>query len=306
MEIRKLEAFCRVVELKSFTRAAKVMLLSQPTVSEQIRNLEHELDQKLLDRLGREAVPTPAGNVLYNYAAKILKTRDEAIQAMQQYSGRMVGRIVIGCGTIPGTYVLPQLISRFRRMHPSIQATLRITSSRIIAEKVLSGEQELGLIGARWNENGLDWSPMFSDELTLAVHPDHPLAGRKTVSFDELCKHPFIMREPESGTRKVIARILERSGLQEKNLQEAVEIGSTAAVKEAVKVGIGISILSKRAVRDDTACGRLQTVTLQGHDLHRPFYLIQRKNRQLSPVAAVFLDYLQQNDSASDDKINIR
>lgn len=293
MEIRKLEAFCRVVELKSFTQAAKAMLLSQPTVSEQIRNLENELDQKLLDRLNREAIPTPAGRVLYKYAAKIIKTRDEAIQAMQHYSGKMVGRIIIGCGTIPGTYILPQLISRFRRLHPSIQPALRITSSRTIAEKVLAGEQELGLIGARWNENGLAWMPMFFDELTVAVHPDHPFAARQSVSLDDLVKQPFILREPGSGTRKVIARILERSGLQEKDLQEVAEIGSTAAVKEAVKAGIGISILSKRAVLDDVACGSLFTVDLQQHDLHRPFYLIQRKNRELSPVASAFVDYLK-------------
>ena len=295
MEIRKLEAFCKVVELKSFTRAAEAMLLSQPTVSGHIRSLERELDQKLLDRLGREVEPTPVGHLLYRYARKILQTQREAVQAIGQYGGKLIGRLIIGCGTIPGTYILPGLIGRFRLDHPSIKITLRITSSRIIAGKVVSGEHELGMVGARWNESGLTWTAMFSDELTLALHPDHPWALRKSVSLNDIAQEPFIMREPDSGTRKVFARILEKNGLKESSLQEVAEIGSTAAVKDAVKAGIGISILSRRAVIDDVNCGRLVAIAVKGHKLQRPFYLIQRKNRELSPVASVFLDYLRNN-----------
>ena len=296
MEIRKLDAFCKVIELKSFTRAAEAMLLSQPTVSEHIRSLEQELDQKLLDRLGREVEPTPVGRLLYRYARKILQTQNDAVQAIEQYGGKLIGRLIIGCGTIPGTYILPGLIARFRLEHPSIKATLRITSSRIIAEKVVAGEYELGVVGARWNESRLNWTAMFSDELTLAVHPDHSWALKKAILLKDIGKEPFIMREPDSGTRKVFARILEKNGLKETSLQEVAEIGSTAAIKEAVKAGIGVSILSRRAVIDDVKCGRLVAVSVKNHKLQRPFYLIQRKNRALSPVASVFLDYLR--DSA--------
>lgn len=295
MEIRKLDAFCKVIELKSFTRAAEAMLLSQPTVSEHIRSLEQELDQKLLDRLGRKVEPTPVGRLLYRYARKILQTQNDAVQAIEQYGGKLIGRLIIGCGTIPGTYILPGLIGRFRLEHPSIKATLRITSSRIIAEKVVAGEYELGVVGARWNESRLNWTAMFSDELTLAVHPDHSWALRKAILLKDIGKEPFIMREPDSGTRKVFARILEKNGLKESSLQEVAEIGSTAAIKEAVKAGIGISILSRRAVIDDIKCGRLVAVSVKDHKLQRPFYLIQRKNRALSPVASVFLDYLRDN-----------
>jgi DNA-binding transcriptional LysR family regulator len=295
MEIRKLEAFCRVVELKSFTRAAEAMLLSQPTISEHIRSLERELDQKLLDRLGRNVEPTPVGRLLYKYARKILQTQSEAVQAIGKFGGKLIGRLIIGCGTIPGTYILPGLIGRFRLEHPSIKATLRITSSRIIAGKVVSGEHELGVVGAKWNESGLNWTAMFSDELILAVHPEHPWALRKSVPLTDIAREPFIMREPDSGTRKVFAGILEKNGLKESSLQEVAEIGSTAAVKEAVKSGIGISILSRLAVTDDVNCGRLVIVAVKGHKLLRPFYLIQRKNRELSPIASVFLDYLLNN-----------
>jgi DNA-binding transcriptional LysR family regulator len=209
------------------------MLLSQPTVSEHIRSLETELEQKLVDRLGKEVEPTPAGRLLYRYASKILKIRSEAIQALASYGGTMTGRITMGCSTIPGTYILPELIGRFRRDHPSIRITLRITSSRIIADKVLAGEHELGVIGARWNEPGLDWHRVFADELVLAVHPDHPWTRQKVVPLAHVSREPFILREADSGTRRVFAGILEQNGLREANLQEVAEIGSTAAVRRS-------------------------------------------------------------------------
>lgn len=293
MEIRKLDAFCKVVELKSFTRAAEAMLLSQPTISEHIRSLEEELGQKLVDRLGRDIGVSPAGSILYGYARKILETRREAVQAIEQYSGKLVGRILLGCGTIPGTYILPRLIGDFCNQNPFIKATLTISSSRIVSDKVMAGDIELGVVGAQWNENGLNWTEIFSDELTLVVHPLHPWALKKKVSIEEVLEEPFILREPESGTRKVFSGILKENDLAESSLKEVAEIGSTAAIKEAVKAGMGVSILSRLAVKDEVDCGRLVTVTLSGKSLYRPFYLIQRKNRALSPVASVFLEYLR-------------
>ena len=297
MEIKKLEAFCKVVELKSFTQAADAVFLTQPTVSEHIRSLEQELGQKLLDRLGRVVEPTPVGRLFYGYAQKILQTRQEAVQAVAQYSGNLVGRIEIGCGTIPGTYLLPELIGGFRVEYSSIKTTLRIGSSLIISGKVLQGELDFGVVGAKWNESGLSWTRMFHDELILAVHPEHPWADGKPVTLAKVMQEPFILREPESGTRKVFSRILAENGLKESDLLEVAEIGSTAAIKEAVKAGIGISILSSCALRDDIKCGRLAAVTVQGQTLERPFYLVQRKNREHSPVASVFLEYLQGNDT---------
>ncbi len=292
MDIRKLQVFCKVVELRSFTRTAEAVLLSQPTVSEHIRSLEQELGQKLVNRLGRDIEPTPVGRLLYDYARRILRLQQEALQAVAEYSGTMAGRIMIGCGTIPGTYILPGLIGSFRSRYPAIKATLQITSSRTIAGKVMEGELELGVVGARWNERGLEWSRVFADELSLAMHPDHPWAEREAVTLAELVEEPFILRESGSGTRRVIAQILEEHGFRESQLKEVAEIGSTAAVKEAVKAGLGISILSRRALIDDLNCGSIATVPVQGIRLERPFYLIRRRRRELPPVATVFCKYL--------------
>ncbi|MDD3620188.1 MAG: selenium metabolism-associated LysR family transcriptional regulator [Desulfobulbaceae bacterium] len=300
MELRKLEVFCKVVELKSFTRSAEAVLLSQPTVSEHIRSLEEELGQKLLDRAGREVEPTPVGLLLYNYALKILRLQQSALQAIEQYGGKLVGRIMIGSGTIPGTYILPEIISRFRGRYPSIRATLRIAGSQLIAAEVLQGQLEIGVVGARWNEKGLEWVEHFSDSLTLVVHTGHPFASRPDVGLEELAGEPFILREPESGTRKVIDQIFEEHGVKTGSLTEVAEIGSTAAVLEAVRAGLGIAVLSARAAERDVRCGGVAVVPIRGVRLERPFYMIRRKNRELSPAAAVFWEYLlkEQEDDA--------
>jgi len=293
MEIRKLEAFCKVVELKSFTRAAQAVFLTQPTVTSHIRDLENELNQKLLDRLGHEVEPTPVGRILYKYADRILKIQIEAVQAVEQYSGNLIGRVTIGSGTIPGTYILPKMIGMFNRKHPAIKTTLTINSSRIIADKVLQRELELGVMGARWKENSLHWTAVFTDELVLTVHSKHPWAQKKQKIFlKDMITQPFIFREPGSGTRKVIAQFLESNGYKETDLLEVAEIGSTVAVKELVKAGAGVSIIPKRALVDDIKSGTLVAVQVTGLKLQRPFYLIQRKNRELSPVAGTFKEYL--------------
>jgi DNA-binding transcriptional LysR family regulator len=299
MEMRKLEVFCRVVELKSFTRAAEAVLLSQPTVSEHIRSLEEELGQKLIDRLGREAEPTPVGSLLYKYAVKMLRLQQDAIESVERYGGKLVGRMMIGSGTIPGTYILPGIIGQFRQKYTSIKATLRIAGSQLIASEVLDGTLDMAVVGARWKEKGLEWEKIFSDRLVLVVSAEHPWADRSEVNLEELKQEPFIFRERASGTRKVIDQIFEEHGVNPADLQEVAEIGSTAAIKEAVKAGIGISILSVRSVEQELRYGLLKTLPLKGIRLERPFYLIRRINRELSPVSSVFWEYLLQEGRGS-------
>lgn len=294
MELRKLEVFCKVVELKSFTRAAAAVMLSQPTVSEHIRSLEDELGQKLVDRLGRQVEPTPVGQLLYRYGVKILRLQEEALQAVQQYGGKLVGRIMIGSGTIPGTYILPGLIGRFRERYPSIKATLKINSSHKVVQDVLDGKLEIGVVGARWSEKGLDYKETFSDNLAVVTEVDHHLAGKSEVSLLELTQEPFVLRESGSGTRKVVEQIFEEHGIKVSSLLEVAEIGSTQAVLEAVRAGLGISILSTKAVERDVKAGSLVTIPIKGVKMNRPFYMIRRKNRELSPAASVFWVFLRQ------------
>ena len=293
MDIHRLEVFCKVVELKNFTKAAEASFLSQPTVSEHIRSLEEMLGERLVDRLGREALPTQAGQILYKYAKKIIRLRQETMQAMASYRGEMAGHLALGASTIPGAYVLPQRIGAFKRLHPAIQITLSIGNSRTVADGVLAGDTEFGVVGARWSDPALEWREILDDELVLAVYPTHPFAREKAVEPARLLNEPIIIRERDSGTRRVVTQLLEKH-LDLSRLQIVAEMGSTEAVRQGIKAEVGIAILSRRAVAEDIERGSLVAVPLADIRLSRPFYLVIRKNRHHSPICSTFLDFLQQ------------
>ncbi len=298
MDMRRLEVFCKVVELKSFTGAAKALSLSQPTVSEHIRTLEETVNERLLDRLGREVLATPAGRVFYQYARNIVQMRDEAIQALEQFRGNLAGRLILGASTIPGTYMLPKFIGDFKSAHPAIQITLRIADTAQVVEQVIEGDLEAGLVGSKWTDRRLLMEELFTDQLVLAVFPEHPWASKGRIKLKELKEEPFILRERGSGTRMVMNRILEESGFDVSKIPVVAEMGSTEAVRQGIKAKIGISILSLHAVVEDIEHGLLTRVDIENTRFLRPLYLIQRRNRQMSPLCTAFLDRLRRNHRA--------
>lgn len=293
MDSRKLAAFCKIVELRSFTKAAQAMQLSQPTVSDHIRTLEEELGHKLIDRLGRDAGPTPVGQLLYSYATRILRLQQETLQAIVQYSGQFIGNLLIGASTIPGTYFLPKIIGGFRQHYPDIKTTVHISGSRNVAKKVLDGECDFGLVGAIWHERGLQWHPLFNDTLVLVAHSGCSLINLPSVAIGDMLSKPFVFREQGSGTRKSIAQLLESKGYKESDLNEVAQFGSNEAVKEAVKAGVGISILSRWAITEELERGTLVALRLADIAGDRLFYLVTRKNKALPPAATAFVEYLR-------------
>lgn len=298
MDLHKLAIYCKVIELKSFTRAAAAMFLSQPTISEHIRALEQEAGQQLINRLGREIRVTEAGKILYSHARKMLLLQQEAMAAMGNYTGKLSGRLAIGAGTIPGAYILPQKIGAFKKSHPDITITLRIAGSRNIASEILSGELEMGILGALWRESGLIWQKIFSDELILVVAADHPWAAKPCVSLEQLSSEAFVLRDHLSGTRRAMLQLLEQHGLHASQLKVVAEMGTTEAVRQSVKAGIGISILSSQAVQDDLTHGNLVEVTIEGLQMIRPFYMVTRKNQTLSPLCTTFIETLTNSEKA--------
>lgn len=294
MDIHRLEVFCKVLELQSFTKAADAVCLTQPTVSEHIRALEEMLGEKLIDRLGREVLPTPAGKILYRYARNMIQMRNEAIQALEKYKGNLAGHLLIGASTIPGTYILPGLIGAFKEKYPDIRITLKISGSSEIVDRILDGSLEMGLIGARWEDRRIALEEIYSDELLLVVFAEHPWAKRDSIELEELAHASFILREKGSGTRKVMVQLLESHGFDPLRLNAVAEMGSTEAVRQGIKAKIGVSILSARAVSEDLESGALVAVPLNGIRLFRPFFLAQRKNRRLSPLCTAFLNYLHE------------
>ncbi|HEX7124317.1 MAG TPA: selenium metabolism-associated LysR family transcriptional regulator [Thermodesulfobacteriota bacterium] len=294
MDLRQLEVLCKIVELKSFSRAAEAIYLTQPTVSGHIKTLEEEVGTRLLDRLDKEVVPTRAGLILYRYARKILELRHEARQALDHFLGSLQGELQIGGSTIPGEYVLPPLIVQFRQRSPHVTVTLRIGDTRRIIRAVGDGELELALVGARPQESRVELRPFMRDTIILVAAPGHPWAERREIALEDIKGTPFVWRERGSGTRDAIERALGEAGIATNQVGVAAEMGSTEAIRQAVLAGLGPAFLSRRAVVNDLEQGRLVEVKVPGLALEREFFIATQRGRTRSPVAQAFLEFLDE------------
>jgi|WetSurMetagenome_2_1015567.scaffolds.fasta_scaffold12716_2 DNA-binding transcriptional LysR family regulator len=293
MDLKTLEVFCRIVELKSFTRAAEAVSLTQPTVSEHIKDLEGELGLRLLDRAGRTVTPTRAGAILHTYARRILGLRAEAERAIREHKGGLTGDLALGGSSIPGAYLLPPLIALFKRDHPEAVIALAIKGSRDIVRGVGDGSVEVGMVGARFEEGRVRYERYAQDELVLAVPTGHPWAGRNAVRLRDLFGEPIVMRERGSGTRKIMEAALVEHGLDGDRLRVVLEVTSNEAVRQAMKAGAGVAVISRRAVEDDIRCGLVAAVRFQGVRLLRDFFLVTHRTRSRSPLGTAFVTFLQ-------------
>ncbi|MGH7326127.1 MAG: selenium metabolism-associated LysR family transcriptional regulator [Candidatus Rokuibacteriota bacterium] len=293
MDLRRLEVFVKVAELGSFSRAAEALYLTQPTVSEHVRALEEDLGVQLLDRLGRGATPTPAGEVLLGYARRILVLMREARQAIDRFQGRMSGHLVVGGSSIPGEYVLPALIGQFKAKYPEISISLRVGSSRDVSEWVEEGRVEIGVVGARPSGRTLVARELMADEMVIIVSADHPWSGRESVRLADVATEPLILRERGSGSRDALERALAAAGTDVGAFRVAGEMGSTQAVKQAVRAGVGIALISKRAVEDECRARLLWCVKVQDLNVSRSFHLVTHRERTRSPLAQAFLEYVE-------------
>lgn len=293
MDLRRLEVFVKVAELGSFSRAAEALFLTQPTVSEHVRGLEEDLGLQLLDRLGRGAVPTPAGEVLLGYASRILVLMREARQAIDQFQGRLSGELVMGGSTIPGEYVLPALIGQFKAKYPDISISLRVGSSRQVSEWVEEGRVEIGVVGARPASRALQARELMADEMVIVVPADHPWNGRTGVMLADVRTQPLILRERGSGTREALERALAAAGTELGAFRIAGEMGSTQAVKQAVRAGVGIAMISRRAVEDECRARLLWCLKVRDLNVTRAFHLVTHRDRTRSPLAQAFLEFVE-------------
>ena len=292
MDFRQIEIFVKVAELGSFSRAAEALYLTQPTVSERVRSLEEELGQKLLDRQQRGATPTKAGQLLLTYARRILQLQREARQALDEFQGRMSGELIVGASTIPGEYVLPPLIGRFKAKFPDISISLLIGDTQGVLDWLLDGKVEAGVVGARIDHRGLEYRELMPDELVLVVPAEHPWHGRKTVTLEEVRQEPLIVRERGSGSRHALERALGEVGLKLGAFKVVGEMGSTQAIKQAVKAGVGLSMISKRAVEEECRANLLWCVKVKDLKFSRAFYLVIHRDRTRSPLAEAFRAFL--------------
>ena len=294
MDLWQLNIFCKVIELKSFSKAAKAIHLSQPTISSHIKDLEAHFDCRLIDRLSKEATPTKAGELLYGYAKRMLALRDETETALAEYNGKVRGRLVIGGSTIPGTYLIPQLIGDFKKEYPQVIVSLVIGDTDHIIESILNGSLELGIVGAKAETQKIIQKKFIEDEMRLIVPADHRWAGKKRVSLKQLVSEPFILRERGSGTLKSLQQSLIGLGNSIESLKVIAELGSTQAICQGIKSGAGVSIISTLAVAEDLQAGKFSALEVEGLDLKRNFYLTQHRYRSPSPLSAAFVKFLEE------------
>ena len=292
MDLWQLHIFCKVVDLKSFSQAGRAVHLSQPTVSSHIKDLEDHFDCRLVDRLAKETLPTKAGRLLYRYAKRMIALRDEAESAMAAFKGKLKGSLELGGSTIPGAFVLPAVIGAFSAHFPEVNVSLSIADTHQIIEAILSGDVELGVVGAVSTHASILQTPLVEDEMRLVVPSDHRWSGKKRITTNQLFSEPFIAREHGSGTLKSIQASFSEAGLNIKDLKVIARIGSTEAIRQGIKNRLGVSILSAIAVSDDVTAGNLQTLTIDDLNLKRVFYLTHHRQRSLSPLGLAFSEFI--------------
>ena len=294
IEFRHLETFCRVADLKSFSKAADDLFLTQPTVSGHILSLEQFLSLRLFDRASREIRLTKSGEVFREYASKILSLRKDLLNALSEFSQGIRGELSLGTSTIPGEYLLPGLIGDFKREHPSFVISLKIADTKEVIQFVLQDHVEFGIIGARLNHPSLHYEKFEEDEIVIAAPTGHPLTRNKKVTLDQLLKEPWIIREEGSGTRIAVEKALRRKGKSLKQFNVVMEMGSTSSVKEGVKAKLGLAFISGRAAEGEVRQGSLSRIDVEGFEpISRQIYIVTHRRRTLSPMGTEFLRFLR-------------
>ncbi|MEJ2183283.1 MAG: selenium metabolism-associated LysR family transcriptional regulator [Nitrospirota bacterium] len=290
MDVHCLRVFVSVFKNRSFTRASLELNLTQPTVSEHVRRLEEELETRLFDRMGRQVVPTAEAELLYERALEIIEKVRDIRAELGRFRGEVAGTLSVGASTIPGGYILPALMAGFGRKHPGVFFRVLIEDSRKITEMVLRGELLIGVVGARMSRTSIEYRAFLEDELVLAAAPG--LLPKKEITPAELPGVPLLLREEGSGTRKSTEEHLAAKGLALKDLTVSAVLGSTNAVTQAVRAGLGASVLSRLAIEDDLREGKVERIRIKGLRMPRSFFVITHRSRSLPAQYRAFLAYL--------------
>lgn len=294
MDLWHLQIFQKVVDMKGFSNASKAVNLTQPTISTHIKELENFYGCRLVDRLGKQVLPTRAGELLYDYAGKLLTLFVESQTAMAEFLGNVSGRLLIGGSTIPGNYILPHEIGFFLKKFDEVNISVIIGDTEQILQDIVDYRIELALVGAETDRRQIHQQKLIEDEMSLIVPANHKWATKGHIPIDRLFSEPFIIREQGSGTLQSIANSFSTIGRDVFSLKIIAELGSTAAVIQGIKNNVGISILSTRAVAEELAAGTLKALAIDHVNLKRNFYLTTHKDRTPSPLSQAFIDFLME------------
>jgi len=290
MDIHQLRIFASVFKNKSFSKASEELFLTQPTISDHIRALEEEFDCRLFDRLGRTIIPTKEAEVLYSHAVEIVGKVNTIKEVIGKFKKEIAGELIIGASTIPGTYLMPPMMAVFQKKYPSISFQILIADSRGIVGKVSKHELLLGIVGTRLDNEQINYLPFVEDELIVVSSPSFIMNSK--ITLKELIKFPMVLREEGSGTRREAEKILEGKGVSHDSIKVAGIFGSTDAVKQAVKAGLGVSILSRFSVTDELKYKILKEIKLIDLQMKRKFYIVTHKKRTLPQAYKMFLEHI--------------
>ncbi|HCU69289.1 MAG TPA: LysR family transcriptional regulator [Desulfomicrobium sp.] len=295
MDIRKIEAFSKVYENRSFSRAGKELYLSQPTISAHVAALEQELEVQLFDRIGRTVVPTKAGDVLYQHAKRIFEASELAISEIRKLQDRITGKLNLGGSTIPANYILPPLLARFWQTYPEVIMDLHIGDTEDIVSRVRDNALMLGVVGGHFEAPDLHFEPIATDSLMLVMTP--ALKERYAhLGAEELLRSlPWVMREEGSGTRMAMAASLAGFSIDVNSLRTVMMVRNAGAMARCLSAGMGAAITSAITVAPELRSGQLVSVDLPGLQMNRSFYVVFNTRRSLFPAALKLIEYLKNN-----------
>jgi len=289
LNLNQLRVFYMAATHENFTTAAKKLFITQPAVTAQVRQLESTCNLRLFKKRGRKIYLSDEGRILYPYVQKIFECERELENVIEDM--RVLKRGVLRLGTTKAyaRYFMPWIITRFRETYPDIKIHLDEGSSKDMILSLLSFQNEIAIIAKAQDHPEVCFSPFSMEELVLIASPDHPLAGKSGVRFEEIASEPIIMKEVGSGTRRLVNHLFARYACVPDILMET---SNTEFIKQLVQRGDGLSFLVRQSVSMELDEGRLATITLDGARIFLDVSIAYLKDQHLSPPAQAFLETL--------------
>jgi LysR family transcriptional regulator, transcriptional activator of the cysJI operon len=293
MEDHRLRAFCLVVEMKSFSRAAKAKFLTQSAMSHLIKNLEEELGAQLLIRSGTSVVPTPAGKVLYGRALRILEEYGKLGQDISSFLDTAKSSLAIGATATAASYLLPQVLYAFTKSYPEVKVSVSVLSAQGIVRELQDTTIDTGIGEVTMNSPAFSSSVIAEDEVVVIASDGNPLTKKTSLSPGDLLSQPFIMPDDDSGIRECINEFFSEAGIDMKKIVCSMTSGSLDLIVQMVRAGRGISFVSKWAVFDSLKEGTIAVLEVKGKRLYRTFNLLTLRKGPSDTSAKTFLQFLK-------------
>jgi DNA-binding transcriptional LysR family regulator len=290
MADRRLQVFYAVARHLSFTKAAEQLFMTQPAVTFQVKQLEEQFNARLFERSHGRIALTPVGRLVMGYAERILALSEELDQRVADLTGTVAGPLLLGASTTIAEFMLPQILGELKARHPEVRAHMTVANSETIVTRVADHTIDVGLIESPNYLASLQSEVCCEDELVMICVPGHALAGRVSVSAQDVAGVPYVSREAGSGTREFTDQYLRECGISPEDLNVVMELGSPEAVKGLVETGSAVAIVSRATIAKELRLGTLTAVPLEPR-LIRTLSLVYPKEKFRSRLVTTFVDF---------------